>query len=595
MIENLTFENFSEKIPKKPSKTFTIIKGENNLDSKKEKNNLIQKDVITNNLEKLKYEILNEIRPSKNDIVNNSFEELRKIAENIENFDNEESIKKQEEIISILKEQVDELRKLKLLNKRDYEKISKEIEKTNTLIKIQNTKIKKETKVEKIGKKLGFNLEGGIKKIFSKENRKQLITGILGLGLHGLGLSTGVLGFNLLGGKILDKRNEEIENIRRRKEESKNLRNEISSNLLKNKENEYIRKKYLSYQTQTKKFPFSSETNKNSQIRYNTQIKSLPIPQIQSTIPIQNQEEKSSIVKDVAVDAMGDFVANKISKGRFGSKIFGKIGKIGNFFGAGFFRKGILKSGLRLAGKLAVPLAIASSIWDFGKGILNPEEITGEKDASFGKRIGAGLSSLASGLTLGLIDSKTIYETGKKILNFKTSEDMNEIPSEEQKQKEISQEIKKQESIDKDNIKIQRQKEVYKNNIEKKSFIEDENIGIIPKDTGGIKTQFIDEEQRKIIEGDNTNLSAKERLKKQRVNQVLKMKEETAKSFETSPTIELEKENVKLEKEKQKEIKQIIINNQNNNTTSQTNSDLPKVISSSDNNIPVFLYKYLMR
>ena len=83
---------------------------------------------------------------------------------------------------------------------------------------------------------------------------------------------------------------------------------------------------------------------------------------------------------------------------------------------SGLFSKGLggiagmggklLKGGGKLLGKIALPLAIATSGLDFLSGIKNAKDITGREGVA--AAIQGGISEVISGLTFGLIDSKVI-------------------------------------------------------------------------------------------------------------------------------------------------------------------------------------------
>jgi hypothetical protein len=100
----------------------------------------------------------------------------------------------------------------------------------------------------------------------------------------------------------------------------------------------------------------------------------------------------------------------------------GALGRMGGLAGRaagglGAFAKG----GARVLGKAALPLAAAMALWDLGEGFVNPEDIAGLKKgqkASLGTRAQAGVSSLLSGLSFGLVDSKDIYGGIDKGMEF---------------------------------------------------------------------------------------------------------------------------------------------------------------------------------
>jgi hypothetical protein len=101
---------------------------------------------------------------------------------------------------------------------------------------------------------------------------------------------------------------------------------------------------------------------------------------------------------------IGSMIGSLMPKGLL--KTFGKTGKMLGKLG-------------RLAGKLALPLVAIMGIFDFVGGVQNAEEIVGKPQAELSnlEKAGAGLSSLLSGLTLGLIDSKAIYSEGSQMIS----------------------------------------------------------------------------------------------------------------------------------------------------------------------------------
>ena len=110
--------------------------------------------------------------------------------------------------------------------------------------------------------------------------------------------------------------------------------------------------------------------------------------------------KKVSSIPSKALDKSSGF----ISKGmKLLNKVGGKLTKI---------LKPILKVGGKLLGKLALPIAIVMSIFDFFDGFTNAAEISGispEKLTLLDKAM-AGISTLVSGLTLGFVDAETIFE-----------------------------------------------------------------------------------------------------------------------------------------------------------------------------------------
>jgi hypothetical protein len=112
-------------------------------------------------------------------------------------------------------------------------------------------------------------------------------------------------------------------------------------------------------------------------------------------------------------DILGEFVGGKIG-GAF-TKILpaakGILGLGGAEGIAGAGLGGTLKAGASALGKIAVPLLIAKGLFDFGKGFLDAAEISGiaEENLTFMNKVQAGVSSVISGLTFGLIESKDVF------------------------------------------------------------------------------------------------------------------------------------------------------------------------------------------
>lgn len=104
----------------------------------------------------------------------------------------------------------------------------------------------------------------------------------------------------------------------------------------------------------------------------------------------------------------------------------------GAIAGAGMLGKGIgglgglAKGGARLLGKAALPLALLTGAWDFGKGFTNAEDIAGMapgKKAGFGTKMQAGVSSMVEGLSFGMLDAKSTFQTISKGMEFLVGQD----------------------------------------------------------------------------------------------------------------------------------------------------------------------------
>ena len=117
--------------------------------------------------------------------------------------------------------------------------------------------------------------------------------------------------------------------------------------------------------------------------------------------------------------AVGEFVAKKLNpmnlfKGegfiaRITKPIFEHIGGlVGRIFGSGGFLKGAAKLGLGFLKRLP-GISFLFGAWDAVSGFNNASEITGQKNPSFFHKIGAGVASVVSGLTFGIVEPKTIY------------------------------------------------------------------------------------------------------------------------------------------------------------------------------------------
>lgn len=102
-------------------------------------------------------------------------------------------------------------------------------------------------------------------------------------------------------------------------------------------------------------------------------------------------------------------VAGKVAGVASGASKLGKLGKVAGFAG-------------KVAGKFAVPLAIASSAIDGISGWGHAGEIFNTKDATLGQKISSSLGNIASGLTFGLLGegtaTKAIHKTGTFLTNL---------------------------------------------------------------------------------------------------------------------------------------------------------------------------------
>lgn len=70
----------------------------------------------------------------------------------------------------------------------------------------------------------------------------------------------------------------------------------------------------------------------------------------------------------------------------------------------------LLGGAAKLAGKLALPVALGTAAWDTVSGFRDAESITGQKQNSMIAKTGAAVSGLLSGLSFGLFDKKKIYQ-----------------------------------------------------------------------------------------------------------------------------------------------------------------------------------------
>lgn len=117
---------------------------------------------------------------------------------------------------------------------------------------------------------------------------------------------------------------------------------------------------------------------------------------------------------------LAKFKGAKASK--IGGKLIGKGGLAGGAaLGGGLLAKagGILKGGLKVAGRVTSKLPIIGllaaagmAIWDFTDGVENAAEITGKaaKDLTVLDKVKSGFSTAVSGITFGLISTKSVYK-----------------------------------------------------------------------------------------------------------------------------------------------------------------------------------------
>lgn len=136
-------------------------------------------------------------------------------------------------------------------------------------------------------------------------------------------------------------------------------------------------------------------------------IKSLNIQSLM--IPEKPQDKKDSVE---STEASGGADAQPSSGGI--SDMVPDINIGGK--GAGKFGKFLGKAG-RLAGKAALPLAAGMALYDGVSGYNNANENLGieGREATFGEKMSSAAGSVASGLTLGLVDGKS---ASKGISNF---------------------------------------------------------------------------------------------------------------------------------------------------------------------------------
>lgn len=117
--------------------------------------------------------------------------------------------------------------------------------------------------------------------------------------------------------------------------------------------------------------------------------------------------------------------------GKLASKAVGATGEaisaVPGFLGKGAGALGSLAKGAtKLLGKLALPLAIIMGALDFFEGFSNAAEIAGIDDPSklsLGRKTIAGIASMISGLTFGLIDAKDLFQTLDKGIDFLIGKD----------------------------------------------------------------------------------------------------------------------------------------------------------------------------
>ena len=105
-----------------------------------------------------------------------------------------------------------------------------------------------------------------------------------------------------------------------------------------------------------------------------------------------------------SLGGIGAFIGKLVPKKLLGvfSKTGKALGKVGKF-----------------AGKIAAPLAIIMGIFDFIGGVKDAADIVGKpkEQLSTLEKAGAGLSSVLSGLTFGLISAKSIYSEGSQVIS----------------------------------------------------------------------------------------------------------------------------------------------------------------------------------
>ena len=190
---------------------------------------------------------------------------------------------------------------------------------------------------------------------------------------------------------------------------------------LQEEENE-IRKEELKLKKNESKDNFLKEEQRNEELRVQEKTNEI----LEDIRDKGNSNEEKKDDKKSLLDYLilpltllaSKLLPNGIIKAFTSSKIFGSIGKMLGFGGkaaGGAAAGGILggagklfKGGAKLLGKMALPLTLLMGGIDFAKGFSNGEEITGRKGTA--AKIQGGISEAISGLTLGLIDAKTISQ-----------------------------------------------------------------------------------------------------------------------------------------------------------------------------------------
>lgn len=97
------------------------------------------------------------------------------------------------------------------------------------------------------------------------------------------------------------------------------------------------------------------------------------------------------------VGGIGAFLGIPVFTAFKGASVMGKLGMVG-----------------KVLGKVFIVITALMAIKDFFKGFKNAAEISGKEFPSLGEKIQAGISSVLSGLSFGLLDTKKIYKSLEK-------------------------------------------------------------------------------------------------------------------------------------------------------------------------------------
>lgn len=150
---------------------------------------------------------------------------------------------------------------------------------------------------------------------------------------------------------------------------------------------------------------YNQESQFNENISANIDTNNLKTAAVVGGMGIAGITTLKSIRKNTTTGQLKDNIKN-VKTTNDAAKIGSKLSKIGRRIG-------------KVASKVALPLAIASTVMDVYEGVTNAADIVGkdEKNVNAADKIKAAGASIISGLTFGIVSPKEVYTMGSNLMD----------------------------------------------------------------------------------------------------------------------------------------------------------------------------------